>query len=425
VTQHGGDRTKWQTFVARLPWQRSAIVVVALSAWCIAAILILTSIISWPYLGADITSGGRGLPTVVERVQPGGPADRAGLVQGDEITTLIASDGTRHPLTGFEAIPGREMLHSYEDANDARAAKALGWRLLNEDTIGFALRDGREVFVTPMDGRTLFSLHFQSFNLLLQALIILTIGAGILSFAPTTKPVLFLVGSGLGMGVNMMLNVVSASTELAMPVALWAVYDATVPVALVTFCFCLLALLWYFPSPITRFPFGLFLGVVWVLTVFGQQSQLYSFPLHPYQGPYLFTVVPAILIGIASWWRTRDDPLKRASVMWFVLSIMTGSLFAGMFYSLPVALGYPPLISTALTLFAVTLIYIGLALGTLRYRLFDIQRIWWRVITWMVGGLLVVLADILLIAAFDFEQGAALPLALFIPILSMVVSRYF
>jgi signal transduction histidine kinase len=58
------------------------------------------------------------------------------------------------------------------------------------------------------------------------------------------------------------------------------------------------------------------------------------------------------------------------------------------------------------------LIFFGIALGTLRYRLFDVHWIWLRVLVWVFAGFLVLGVDLALAYMLNLNQLQILPLAL-------------
>jgi signal transduction histidine kinase len=345
-------------------------------------------------------------------VRAGSPAARAGLADGDEIIAIIDAQGLRHNLTGLEAIESRDQIRSYEMWNDTRAANATTWSIIDGHRLEFELHDGRRLTVFPQEGRSALSLPPGFFILLIQSLIIVLIAAGILAFAPHSLPVALLVTSGIAISVNMLIFMALTACELAMPPAVQSLTFNLGSVGITVFSLSLLALLWYFPMPIARFPFGKLVVIFGLFVLSAQYFQYFAFPPHPYQTPLLLTQLGGVILSVVSWRRTRGKPLERASVMWFILSIVGVCVLVVLAFNIPVFFGLQPIFGANTALFAITFVYVGVALGTLRYRLFDIHRIWWRTITWAVGGLVVLLVDVILVAQFDFEQATALPLAL-------------
>ena len=385
---------------------------IAIAIWSILVWFTVLEILSWPYLGAEFEADLATSSIRTVDVRAGSPAARAGLANGDDIIALIDADGARYDLTGLEAIQSRDQMHSYAMWNETRAANASTFAIIDGSQFAFELRDGRRLTIVPQDGRSVLTLPLGFFSLLIQSLIIVLIASGILAFAPRSLPVSLLVTSGFAISVNMLIFMALTACELAMPPPVQGLTFNLGSLGITVFSLSLLALLWYFPMPIAPFPFGALVVFFGLFVLSDQYFQYFAFPLHPYQAPLILTQLGGVLLSIISWRRTRGKPLERASVMWFMLSVVGICVLVVLAFNIPVLFGLQPIFGANTALFAITFVFVGVALGTLRYRLFDIQRIWWRTITWSVGGLVVLLADVILVAQFDFEQATALPLAL-------------
>ena len=391
------------------------LVLVLFALWCLAIALIFSLTLKWPYVGGEFTADVPGQTMVITKIKKGSPADKAGLKSGDRITAFIDPvSGERYKLTGLEAIAGRHQLHSYEMTARARESMLQTWSFISKDQVIFETANDGKFELTPQKMRALWDLPFKVFTSMAQSLLVLLIASGIFIFAKRSTAVNLLAISGLGLTVNSLTNVLIGSRETVIPPHVLNVTTLTNAFASTLFIYGLLALLWHFPSRINKFPFAKFVIGVGLFIVFVHYFALFDFPFHTYQFPNLLPFPIAIGISIIQWRRTRNNPLERASVMWFMLTIYGVTTLVMLFYSLPIILHYPPILSPHLATFALSFIYIGIALGTLRYRLFDIHRIWWRSIVWLAGGFIVFLADILLISQFDLEQSKAIPLALFI-----------
>ena len=83
-------------------------------------------------------------------------------------------------------------------------------------------------------------------------------------------------------------------------------------------------------------------------------------------------------------------------------------------YFLPVALNLPPVAHPSTMVGLVVTLYIGFALGILRYRLFQLERWWFMAWAWFLGGLAVLLVDVAVISASGLNQAEALALAVII-----------
>lgn len=120
----------------------------------------------------------------------------------------------------------------------------------------------------------------------------------------------------------------------------------------------------------------------------------------------------SFVFSAVQWKKTRKDPSARAALRWFLLSIYTATgLFAG-FIIIPAALHIAQPASQGIMFGAFLLMYWGLALGIVKYRLFQLEQ-WWHSITgWFVSGLFIVAFDIVLVSGLALPQELALPIAL-------------
>lgn len=123
-----------------------------------------------------------------------------------------------------------------------------------------------------------------------------------------------------------------------------------------------------------------------------------------------------IAMGLAAiqWQRSRGDPIDRAALRWFILSMLVGS---GLFILLIIttaSLGWLPPMPQGYAFGFFLFIYVGIALGLRRYRLFDLDEWAFRMLIWVGGALAVVGVDALLILALDWSAGPALGVSLWI-----------
>lgn len=128
--------------------------------------------------------------------------------------------------------------------------------------------------------------------------------------------------------------------------------------------------------------------------------------------PIMSQMLLAIGLGCWHWWEARDDALGRAALRWVLLSTLVG---CGLFVFLMVGstlLGSLPPIPQGYALGLFLVMYIGLALGVGRYRLFDLDRWAYRVFIWVAGALMVLLLDAFLIAGLHLAPDSALAVAL-------------
>lgn len=129
--------------------------------------------------------------------------------------------------------------------------------------------------------------------------------------------------------------------------------------------------------------------------------------------PLLGTALPGIALLVAQWRAAKSNLLDRAALKWILFSfgISMVLIFAN---GLRTVLGLGTLLpsgyNTALTL----LIFIGMAVGIRRSALFNLDPWWVDAWIWLVGGLTVVVVDLLLVATLKIGEASALAASMLI-----------
>ena len=139
--------------------------------------------------------------------------------------------------------------------------------------------------------------------------------------------------------------------------------------------------------------------------------------------PTLIEMLAALVLAILQWVLSRRQALDRAALRWLLLSFLIGGgLFIGN-HVVTSLLGHAPLIPQGYAFGFFLLIYLGIALGLRRYRLFDLDIIAWRVLM-VVGALLSVLViDVLFITWLGWSESVALGSSVWIVALVYLLGR--
>lgn len=120
----------------------------------------------------------------------------------------------------------------------------------------------------------------------------------------------------------------------------------------------------------------------------------------------------ALALAGVHWVRSRGEPVDRAALRWFIVSLLTGSGLFILSIVMTVSLGWLPPIPQGYAFGFFLFIYIGIALGLGRYRLFDLDVWSYRLLLWLGGALAVLGLDALFIALLDWTSAQALAASL-------------
>lgn len=402
-----------------------------LSAWLACVLFASFGILDLPRIGAVFSTNDGAVGMSVKDVRAGLPAHRAGLRDGDVVTGIRSvRSGDGMTLSEAAGIRGRHQAGSYELWARARSERAKLWTLIEKGDVVLETRDGRELTLRIVNDRVWTDLPAAYWLILVHSFAVIAISAGIAAFAPHSAVTGLLLVSGASLSANLLSHAVRTALELVFSPTLADFVYLSSNISSVLFAFSLLALLWHTPHPPARFPFAA-LSVGFGLFAFAvQHFQLFAFPLHPFQFPYLLALVAAVVLLSVKWIRARGRPLDRAALSWVALSIFVAVVPWIAIYPLPIILIGRPLIDPDFAGLVLTAIFVGFAFGATKFRLFGIHAIWWRTLIWLSIGIGVVLLDAVFLSLFNWSQQQALPAAimlaswLYFPIKNFVHDRW-
>jgi signal transduction histidine kinase len=129
-----------------------------------------------------------------------------------------------------------------------------------------------------------------------------------------------------------------------------------------------------------------------------------------------FAVMSVMLLALAlagvQWVRSRREPVARAALRWFMLSLLLGSGLFILLIVITASLGWLPPLPQGYAFGFFLFIYVGIALGLGRYRLFDLDALAYRLLFWLGGALLLVGLDAVFIGVLQWSGVQALAISL-------------
>ncbi|MES0873430.1 hypothetical protein [Sinimarinibacterium thermocellulolyticum] len=343
-----------------------------------------------PWTGLQLRGDGSGPGLVVERAR--GPAaqipagtrvDRIGC--GRHWLPLEAADLTPEPDTRFVERADFDRFLQRQDALAKRLASTC---------VCIQSVDGQRWCLTPAPRRPLSTLPVTFWLQLLVGGAGALVGAGVWAFRRSDRAAAHVGLSGLALLASAGTAAVYSSRELALDGAWFRSLHLLNGACTLLFCAAFTATLWHYPQRLGRAPAGRLL-----LLVYGSIVALYAagvlsdFDIAlrlPVLAGFFLTAVFAAL----QWRRSRGRPLERAALTWFLLAWLGGGgTFLAVIF-VPALLGHDAGAHQAYAFALFLIIYGGLALGVLRYRLFDLDRWWFTAWTVATGGPLFILIDL-------------------------------
>lgn len=357
---------------------------------------------------------------VIKRVFPGGPGELVGARAGDQLIAIGSAKQRPLEITAAdvkeengEATQAgvRASMQRYERV--AQAVKSGPLQLVLKDPQGQV-----RTVVLPMRSRPLSALPVDFWANLGFGLLATLICGWVWVLRPRELATQLFALTGVSMLAFTTGWAVHSTVELAMPTTLLRLARNANNIGAIAYGGAMIAFFLGYPKRLVRLPLHLLMPLAILLDCL--IPLLPGNPARDNNGQ-LFTVIEMALIIVAivwQWWATRGDPAARAVTRWLGLSVIVG---AGAFIgsvALPSALGRQALIDQRFSLGFFLIIYVGMAIGLRRHKLFELDQWAFRILFYLGAGASLLVMDaifvLMLRATPEFSLGAALLIVAFI-----------
>lgn len=371
-----------------------------------------------PRLGVHTEPGTHGIRVV--SVAP--DSELRGLVQpGQEIIALRAG-GQVFRLEPGDAIAEPDDAPTYRIYNRFFDRQAVIWQLLTTVDTELALIDPAHpprllansvvspVYLTVSASHTssLSGLPVAFWFQLICGLSIFWMGVAAWAFVQNERGPQFYALAGFALALAIIASAIYTTRELAMHPDLFLALSRVNQFGAMLFAGAGTTLLWYYPTRLGRWRFEWFMipAVALILSAnWGQWTD--SLDLTARVTLMCWAALDVVLAGI-QWQRTRAEPVARARLKWFVFSWFGGVLgYLGLVVA-PQLAGQPSVLHQKWAWILFVLSYLGIALGIVRFRLFDLDR--WILLAWFwfLCGIVIIALDAVLIVILDMSTTLSL-----------------
>ncbi|MFN3713659.1 MAG: sensor histidine kinase [Alcanivoracaceae bacterium] len=361
--------------------------------------------LAMPWLGLTLSPSDDSL--IISRVDPAGP-NAQGLPEGTRLTGFDVGDGVV-PATPVLRIEEPDVLPLYSEYNSLMADSGALIQAARSGKLQAITDQGEAVTLTTAE-RPLADLPGLFWLQVAFGITGVLIGAAVWSVRQSNLPALLYFMTGIGYLIFAPAAAVYSTRELLIDDTLFRSLSVINHFGALFFTASLTALLWHYPNRIHRFPVATLCYVAAVLTWLADTWQLTaSTALFHLSVLSIFAL--SFVFAFFQWLGTRNKPADRAALRWFLLSIYIATgLFAGVII-IPAALGSTPPASQGVMFGAFLIMYIGLAFGITRYRLFQLERWWLSIWAWFLSGLAIIAIDLMLVSFVAVSKPVALTLA--------------
>lgn len=370
--------------------------------------------LSPPWLGAAFETRPDGA-VVIARLTPDGPLARAGAKAGDRLAGV--GGATTAPVLNAGEIGGLDSPTTQEEAREQSRRQGAFARQLQVQPLVLRLAgaDGAQRAAT-LDGRSrpLSTLGAEFWANLAFGLIAALIVGWVWALRPRDLATQLFALTGLSMLAFTFGWAVHASVELVMDAAPLAMAMGLNMTGAVAFGGAMIAFFLAYPKRVTRLPV-VFLAPLCV-ALWAASPLLPGNPAVEATGQLVTTIEMALIVVaiVVQAFASRGDPAAMAATRWLGLSVVVG---AGAFIgtvAAPIALGREALLDPRFSLGFFVIIYVGMAVGLRRHRLFELDQWAFRILFYLGAGAALLVLDGLLITALGTSPQAALGVSLLV-----------
>lgn len=280
-------------------------------------------------------------------------------------------------------------------------------------TLGLGLDGTILETVTPAPQRPFTSLPLAFWAQMFAGIAGFVIGAWVWSLRLRDLSGWLMAIGGVGLLIMIFPAAIYSTRELALDPILFRWLAAIDHLGALTFGVAMVALFYIYPHRLV--PLRALLALAVLFGAWWIADTAWLIFDGPPLGFHLAALVLMLLFFPAAFLQyrlTRDDPVIRAALRWFALSVGLGT---GAFISLivlPNLLGHQPVLAQAPAFLLFIIVYGGIAIGVARYRLFELESWAFGVLFYVAGALLLVLLDAFLIFVLSLDRVPALGLSL-------------
>ncbi|UYO01186.1 MAG: ATPase [Devosia sp.] len=390
----------------------------AVTLLCVATFVIVSIFAtSIPRLGLKLVPGPLDDGVYVVGVEQNAVLDGPALVFPSELIAIAAAStpDQAFAVEPIDLIPEADTLPSYPELRRFLDRQQALFDILTEDRVELHLRDpaSNDIYTVLAEpsGVPLWRLPDGFWVQLLTGIASMLIAGWVWALRPHSLGPAFFAATAVGMLMATGTLAIYANRELAISGTLFKALMPINHIGTMLFGIAMVALLLTYPRRIVPPAWLLVLPIMIGIFLFAELNEIGPGPFQLYGA--VAVLMAAILVAIAlQWWHTRDKPSDRAALGWLGLSVVAGSGAYTILGAAPVLLGIPFGLPQSHVTGVLIVIYVGLALGLSRYRLFELGDWAYRVLFYTIGVVLLLVIDAGLIFLLQFETAPALGVSL-------------
>lgn len=408
---------------------RSAPVVVVLTAVLAAlALAAVTTVVAvnQPWLGLRLSGAGLDDGLRVVATKPAGPGQA--VESGAVIARNAGEGGESIALSPMDLVEEPDAVaKSFDELEGFYRRQGAIADILSSGNVTVSFADGTNTTIAPARTRPLSDLPASYWIQIAVGLAGIMIGMSVWALRPREAGARLLALGSVALVLSAYPSAIYLTRELALPETLFRFLGSVNVFGSLAYAASLFLLFLVYPTRLvpTYVPFAIaaFCLVAWLLDALRIVGS-------PDIVRYLLVSLLATAVFPAAgvqYWRAAGDPLLRSALRWIGLALAVATSIYLVLYAVPILTGQPSLAPQALAYALALIVYSGVALSILQFRLFDLDRWTFRILSYVIGVLAFVALDLFFVTviALDYLPAFSLSLAavalLYLPLRDLLV----
>ena len=348
---------------------------------------------------------------VISSVDKSGPA--AGrLMVGQRVLALQGLNGPLILVNAETIIEEPDFFNDYVAYNAFFIQQSALHQALLKGAVIVHRDAGKPVTLIPQATRPLSALPFVFWFQIVCGLAAVVTGAFVWCFHPGDRSSVYYALTGVGLAVTIWTAAVYSGRELALDGELFHTLSLFDHFGGLFFCSAYCALLLNYPSQLRRRDWSWLIFALYFVFWLSDAMQWVPNMDISFRYPIYLGFAFSVWFSWCQWKNTHQNPIERAALKWFLFSLYVGCTLFITLALLPISLGREIPLSQGYSFGLIIAMYLGLLLGVLRYRLFNLERWWFRAWLWLLGGVLLTVVDMLLVVLLNMGPALALGVSL-------------
>ncbi len=334
------------------------------------------------------------------------------LASGNRVTALRKIGGDWFTLESTDMLEEPDMLADYQAYFRFLSRQDILHDITSQNSYELKTQD-EVIYTVERTGRTLTDLPFIFWFQIVCGVIAVLTGFSVYTFRQSDPASLQYAINGSSFLLVTLAASVYSGRELALDGELFYFLNTSNHLGSLVFSASFLSLFFLYPQRLSRLPWHwVFMAVYCTIFLLGITDTVFDNHDESLRLPIIIALLGSMILAVAQRYRSRNDPVQKAALRWFALSLLVGG---SLFVVITIAMTYfdrHTSIPQGYSLGFILIMYLGIALGITRYRLFQLEAWWLSAWIWALGGALLLAADALMSYFLHINHNVSLLLAL-------------